>query len=57
MTRRLLNLMAAISLLACPAVVALWVWSYWVADTLELLGAGHVRAPKSSHGRLAFEAW
>jgi hypothetical protein len=32
--RRLLNLLTALSLLLCVAVVALWVRSYWVADYL-----------------------
>ena len=38
MRRRLLNLLTALSLLLCVAVVALWVRSYWVADTLSWSG-------------------
>jgi hypothetical protein len=40
--QRLLNLLTALSLLLCVAVVALWVRSYWVADVLQ-------------SGRVAFE--
>jgi hypothetical protein len=29
MTRRLLNLLTAVTLVLCVAVVGLWVWSYW----------------------------
>ena len=35
MTRRLLNLLTALSLLLCVAVVALWVRSYWHWDGLH----------------------
>jgi hypothetical protein len=34
MTRRLLNLLTALSLLLCVAVVALWVRSYWRSDSV-----------------------
>src|SRR5688500_17921214 len=33
MTRRLLNLVTLVSLVLCAAAVALWVRSYWVADS------------------------
>ena len=36
MNRRLLNLLTALSLLLCVAVVVLWVRSYWTADTVLL---------------------
>jgi hypothetical protein len=39
MTRRLLNLLTALSLLLCVAVVALWVRSIWVSDTLKWVHA------------------
>ena len=38
MTRRRLNLLTALPLLLCVAAAALWVRSYWVADTLAWRG-------------------
>ena len=35
MKRRLLNLLTALSLVLCVAVLALWVRSHWVRDTVE----------------------
>jgi hypothetical protein len=46
MTRRLFNLLTALSLLLCVAVVALWVRSYYVADWVgraNVRGAGEGR--------------
>ena len=37
MRRRVLNLLTALSLLLCVAVVALWVRSRWVADRVECI--------------------
>ena len=42
MKRRLLNLLTALSLMLCVAVVALWVRSHFVVD--EVVYFGHVRA-------------
>src|SRR5688572_67214 len=39
-TRRLLNLLTALSLLLCVAVVALWVRSYYRADEILVARAG-----------------
>src|SRR5688572_3907797 len=41
MKRRLLNLLTALSLLLCVAVVALWVRSYWVKDQFEIRPRRH----------------
>jgi hypothetical protein len=49
MRRRLLNLLTVLSLLACLAVVTLWVRSYRVADTI----ATARNAGVSLGGRLA----
>jgi hypothetical protein len=40
MLRRLFNVLSALSLLLCAAVVALWVRSYWVNDRLNIWPAG-----------------
>jgi hypothetical protein len=42
MTRRLFNLLTALSLLLCVAAVALWVRSYWVADQVR---RGRMQSP------------
>src|SRR5207247_72430 len=44
MTRRLLNLLTALSLLLFVAVAALWVRSHWVRDTVEWVIEGHFRS-------------
>ena len=36
MTRRLLNLLTALSLLVCVTLSALWVWSYWFGHEFRL---------------------
>lgn len=43
MTRRLLNLLTALSLLPCVAVAALWVRSYWASDSV--IHGGPVETP------------
>src|SRR5687768_14337477 len=63
MKRRLLNLLTALSLLLCVAVVALWVRSYWRADVLGYEGPeSHDRwqrggSASSARGLLAVERW
>ena len=52
MTRRLLNLLTALSLLLCVAVTVLWVRSYWRADEVRWEGAGTWAGVNSSRGRL-----
>jgi hypothetical protein len=62
MKRHLLNVLTAVSLLLCVAVVALWVRSGWVADELHWtraddVGPAHYRWYQyvySSHGGLLF---
>ena len=50
MARRLLNLVTALSMLLCVAVVVLWVRSYWVTDCFQLADASDYTAVVSSRG-------
>src|SRR5689334_4918947 len=58
MTRHVLNVLAALSLLLCVAVVALWVRSYWTYDLVEFdtgdYVCGHEWSLRSEHGRMSF---
>jgi hypothetical protein len=45
MTRRLFNLLTALSLLLSVAVVALWVRSYWIADRIKVQRS-HLAGPR-----------
>jgi hypothetical protein len=55
MRRRLLNLLALLSLLVFVAVVALWVRSYWFVDTLTSSGAT-VHSISSHNGLLVWNS-
>ena len=63
MKRRLLNLLTALSLLLCVAVVALWVRSYRASETLywieENKSGGSARAARACRGGLvlSIERW
>ena len=50
MPRRLLNLLSALSLLLCAAVVAMWVRSHWVGDRLSRQADGRAHAVYSGRG-------
>ena len=52
MKRRLLNLLTVASLLACAAVVVLWVRSYWIQDTLRFAAHGLDYGAVSIRGRV-----
>ena len=53
MKRHLLNILTALSLLLCVVVVAIWVRSYWFADTLRWSG-GRVCSISSHNGLLVW---
>ena len=59
MTRRLLNVLTALSLLLWVAVCVLWVRSYWVWDHVSRHvcagGAWHVLAANSNWGYVSFD--
>jgi len=55
-TRRLLNLLTALSLLLCVAVVALWVRSYWRYDLTGARLGGAVALVGSYRGHLLWAA-
>jgi hypothetical protein len=57
MTRRLLNLLTALSMLLCVAVVALWVRSYSGGDQLQRLRPTQKLRIISRSGRIGFERW
>lgn len=50
--RRVFTILAALSLLLCISLVALWIRSYWVHDTLALrtLSGDWMRAPEEDRG-------
>ena len=50
MRRRLLNVLTALSLLLCVAVVALWVRSYRLADSVEWRDSRGWRSVRSARG-------
>jgi hypothetical protein len=50
--RRLVNLLAALSLVAFMATTMLWVRSYWAADSIGWDGAGHTLGVESQKGRV-----
>jgi hypothetical protein len=50
--RRLLNILAAISLLLCVATLALWVRSYWAADAVDWEGSNDILGAGSQKGRI-----
>jgi hypothetical protein len=52
MTRRLLDLLRALSLLLCVAVVALWVRSYSVSDAIMYGGGAGECGAQSLHGAI-----
>ena len=52
MKRRLFNLVTALSLLVCVAVVALWVRSYFVRDMLYVPFGGRTAVIQSASGQL-----
>jgi hypothetical protein len=52
MKRKLLNLLTALSLLLCVAIVVLWLRSYWVLDNLGRVGQTKVIAVRSAVGSL-----
>jgi len=54
MKRRLLNLLTALSLALCLAVVALWLRSYWRYDLLGVEGGRAEVFVGSYHGHLAW---
>jgi hypothetical protein len=54
MTRRLLNLLTALSLLLCLAAVGLWGRSYWRSDTLVDLRENRLVVASSDRGVLSF---
>jgi hypothetical protein len=56
MTRRLLNLLTALSLLLCVAVCVLWVRSYWVTDLWWFTRAGWALGVEVPIGSINF-AW
>src|SRR4051812_22661794 len=56
MTRRLLNLLTALSLLLCVAAVALWVRSYFVEDGVQVTFRSDMVSAYSSAGTIA-SAW
>jgi hypothetical protein len=53
MTRRLLNLLTALSLLLCVAAVSLSVWSYWRVDCLNRSGRTRDIQVVSAKGRVS----
>jgi hypothetical protein len=57
-TRRLLNLLTALSLLLCVAICVLWVRSYWTYDLVEFDRGdyvyGHAWQVRSEYGRMSF---
>ena len=55
MTRRLPNLLTALSLLMCAAAVVLWVRSQWHLDKLVFRTAGDLFRLTSANGTLGFE--
>jgi hypothetical protein len=58
MTRRLLNLLTALSLLLCVAVVVLWARSYWATETLRRADARRWQSVSVAHGRAMYlHAW
>ena len=60
MKRRIFNLLFALSVLLCVATVALWVRSYWVADTLVYTrrsGAPASVTLWSSSGYVTLRSW
>jgi hypothetical protein len=56
MTRRLLNLLTALSMLLCVAVIVLWVRSYLRTDTVCFIRWPHMLYCETSRGALAV-AW
>ena len=54
MTRRLLNLLTALSLLICVVEVIMWVRSYWRLDIITIPSAGEEMSVSSYSGQLGF---
>jgi len=55
MRRRLLNLLAALSLILCVTIFAFWVRSYWRFDNMVNVGHCHVNNFGSYRGRVVVQ--